>query len=185
MRIRSKLCVLASALVLFSIAANAGDFSSDSNLERSVAPKSFQIRNKKYGELLRPEDASNATGARIVLNPGQPWRCMTWKFYPAGESVFQLQNRFTSKTLASDPYADGAQIPVTQVPFSKQAPERPKWRFTKLPDGFYQITEVKSGKTLTAVPSEIGRVRIMVMEWAQTDRQKWELIKIDADSLTM
>jgi len=33
-----------------------------------------------------------------VLYPAEPWKCMTWKLRPAGESVFHVQNHFTSKT---------------------------------------------------------------------------------------
>ncbi len=152
---------------------------------RAAAPDSCQIRNKKFGELLRPEDANNADGTRIVLYPAQSWRCLTWKMYPAGDSVFRLQNHFTSKTFAPAAKIDGAQAAVTQVPFSNEAPECPAWRFTKLSDGLYQITEAKSGKALTAVRSDGGGVRVVVAPWQKSDEQKWELLKIDPSKLTM
>ena len=148
------------------------------------APESFQIRNKKYGDLLRPEDANSATGTRIVLYPAQSWKCLTWKLHPAGDSVFQAQNHFTSKTFEAAGKAEGAQTPVLQVPFAKDAKERPTWRFTKLPDGLYQIVEVKSGKALTAVPDGSG-ARIVVAPLGSGDDQKWELIKTDPSKLTM
>ena len=151
---------------------------------KGAAPESFQIRNKKFGDLLRPEDANNANGTRIVLYPAQSWKCLTWKLHPAGDSVFQVQNHFTSKTFEPSAKADGAQPPVLQVPFSKEAKERPSWRFTKLPDGLYQIIEVKSGKVLTAVPDG-GGARVVVAPLGQGDDQKWELIKTDPSKLTM
>jgi hypothetical protein len=148
------------------------------------APESYQIRNKKFGDLLRPEDANSATGTRIVLYPAQSWKCLTWKLHPAGESVFQAQNHFTSKTFVPSPKAEGAQVPVVQVPFSKDAKERPSWKFTKLADGLYQIIEVKSGQALTAVPDG-GGARVVVAPPDQGDGQKWELIKTDPSKLTM
>ena len=151
---------------------------------KSVAAESFQIRNKKFGDLLRPEDANNANGTRIVLYPAQSWKCLTWKLHPAGDSVFQAQNHFTSKTFEPSAKADAAQPPVLQVPFSKEPKERPSWRFTKLPDGLYQIIEVKSGKVLTAVPDG-GGARVVVAPLGQGDDQKWELIKTDPSKLTM
>ena len=151
---------------------------------KAAAPESFQIRNKKFGDLLRPEDANNANGTRIVLYPAQSWKCLTWKLHLAGDSVFQVQNHFTSKTFEPSAKADGAQPPVLQVPFSKEAKERPSWRFTKLPDGLYQIIEVKSGKVLTAVPDG-GGARVVVAPLGQGDDQKWELIKTDPSKLTM
>jgi hypothetical protein len=151
---------------------------------KPATPESCQIRNKKFGELLRPEDANRADGTRIVLYPAQAWKCLTWKLQPAGESVFRLQNHFTSKTFAPATKADGARIPVIQVPLSREAAECPAWRFTTLPDGLYQITEVKSGKALTAVQSDSG-VRIMVAPWEKSEEQKWELLKMDPAKLTM
>jgi hypothetical protein len=150
-----------------------------------TAPESFQIRNKKFGDLLRPEGANGADGTRIVLYPAQSWRCLTWKLHPAGESIFHPQNHFTSKTFASAAKADGTQTAVAQVPFSKEAKERPAWRFTKLADGFYQIIEVKSGKALTAVASDGGGARLVVAPSGLGADQKWELIKTDPSKLTM
>ena len=152
---------------------------------KPATPESFQIRNKKFGDLLRPEDANSATGTRIVLYPAQAWKCLTWKLHPAGESVFQTQNHFTSKTFESNAKAAEAQAAVTQVPFSKEAKDRPAWRFTKLPDGLYQIIEVKSGKALTSVTSDGGGARVVVAPLGQGDDQKWELIKTDPSKLTM
>lgn len=147
------------------------------------APGSVQLRNKKFGELLRPEDANGATGTRIVLYPAQPWKCMTWKLHPAGESAYHLQNHFTSKTFAAGAKADqpGA---VTQVPLAKDSSERPVWRFTKLQDGNYKITEAKTGQALTAV-KEDNALKIIVQAWQGTDAQKWQLLPIDPKQLTM
>jgi hypothetical protein len=83
------------------------------------------------------------------------------------------------------PAAPSSKPAVTQVPFSREAPECPAWRFTKLPEGTYQITEVISGNALTAVSSDGGGVRIVVAPWQKSDEQKWELLKIDPAKLTM
>ena len=150
----------------------------------TLAPKSYQIRNQQYGQLLRPRDANSATGTLIVLYPAQLWKCMTWKFYAAGESRYQLQNHFTSKTFEVN-LADSAAA-VTQAPFGKQPSDRPTWQFTKLSDGKYRITEIKSGKALTAIKSENSSgCRIVVQPWHESDDQKWELIEIDPKDLTM
>jgi hypothetical protein len=151
---------------------------------KSSAPASFQVRNKKYGELLRPEDANSANRTRIVLYPAQPWKCMTWKFHPAGDSAFQLQNHFTSKTFSATPASDQAAQPVLQLPFAKEAGERPIWHFTKLADGSYRITDAKSAKVLTAVKDNTG-LRVVAQAWQDQDDQKWELLPIDPKQLTM
>jgi hypothetical protein len=150
-----------------------------------AAPASYQVRNKKFAQLLRPEDANSANGTRLVLYPAQPWKCMTWKFHPAGEAAFQLQNHFTSKTFAGETSEKALQA-VSQVPFAKESDKRPVWQFTKLADGTYKISDAKSGKALTAVKEENGsRVRIVLDMWHETDEQEWELLPIDPKQLTM
>jgi hypothetical protein len=127
--------VIALAVLTITLRSVAAESEGSPVPAKAAAPESFQIRNKKFGDLLRPEDANSAIGTRIVLYPAQPWKCMTWKLDPAGESIFHAQNHFTSKAFASAPKADGTQAAVVQVPFPKEAKERPAWRFTKLPGG--------------------------------------------------
>jgi hypothetical protein len=177
--------VLGLGVLSSGIETWAADARSGATATKAMTPDSFQIRNKKLGQLLRPEDANSANGTRIVLYPAQSWKCMAWKMYSAGESVFQLQNHFTSKTFAAAAKADADQTAVTQVPFSKEAKDRPTWRFTKLPYGLYQIVEVKSGKALTAVATSGGDAHVVVARFGQGDEQKWELIRTDPAKLTM
>ena len=181
-----KLFCLWLAGSIIALGATAGDVATQPVAGKPADSASFQVRNQKFGNLLRPEEANGADGTRIVLYPGQPWKCMTWKFHTNGESRYQLQNHFTSKTFAAEPGADTGQAAVTQVPFSKKPDERPTWQFTKLNDGTYKITDAKSGKALTAVKEEAGStVRIVVRAWQEEAAQKWELIEIDPKQLTM
>ncbi|MBC8096007.1 MAG: RICIN domain-containing protein [Akkermansiaceae bacterium] len=145
-------------------------------------PKSYQIRNVKFAELLRPEDANSANGTRIVLYPAQTWKCLTWKLHPAGESEYQLQNHFTSKTIAAQ--TNAAQVVVVQVPFGSEASKRPAWRFTKLSDGFYQIIDLTSGQALSAVSTQRETI-VVLAPWKDQPGQKWELIETDPGKLTM
>ena len=181
-----KLLCMCLAGSIIGLAAWAGDSGSQPAVGKEAKPGSFQIRNQKYGDLLRPEEANSADGTRIVLYPAQTWKCLTWRFHAKGESLFQLQNHFTSKTFAAGAGADKASAAVTQVPFSKKPEERPTWQFTKLADGSYKITDAKSGKALTAVKGETGSgVRIVVQAWEESAAQKWELTEIDPKQLTM
>lgn len=166
-----------------AVAADAG---APAGNGKPVAEASYQLSNKKYGDLLRPENANGATGTRLVLYPAEPWKCMTWKFHAAGDGAFSLQNHFTSKTFSFNPEAKKAPWPVTQVPLSKAAAERPVWQFTALADGTYKITEAKSGKALTAIKEgDSSTARIVVEAWKDSDEQKWKLNPIDPKDLTM
>ena len=174
-----KLKLLLGALAIFSGHPNAF---------AQAAPEAttYQIRNVKHQELLRPRDANSANGTPIVLYPAQPWKCMTWRLQPAGESVFLLKNLFTSKTISAGFDTHGSQSFVTQVPLAKAGGESPAWQFSKLPDGNYKITGNKSGKALTAVKTAgEDEAKIVVAPWQNSDEQKWILEKMDPKLLTM
>ena len=176
------LCSLLTALPAGLWAADPG---SPQEAAQALASKSFQIRNHKYGDLLRPEDANSADGTPIVLYPAEHWKCMTWRFHPAGESSLQIQNHFTSKTFVAEA-GNQPQLPVSQVPFGKNLQDRPAWQLTRLSDGSYKLTDSKSGKALTAAKRDIGsRVSIVIEKWRDGEDQKWDLIEIDPKTLTM
>jgi len=146
----------------------------------------YQIRNVKYLELLRPRDANSANGTPIVLYPAQPWKCMTWRLQAAGESTVQLRNLFTSKTISAMADTNAPRRFVTQVPLPKGTGERPLWQFVKLADGNYKIIESKSDEALTASKDEgEDEVKVVVAPWQDRDEQKWILEKIDPQNLTM
>lgn len=181
MIIRQKLLYVCAAIAL----AGLGSFAAESATQPEPA-KSYQIRNQKYGDLLRPQNANNANGTPIVLYPAQPWKCMTWKFSSAGESGFQLQNHFTSKTFGAGTTGQGKPAPVAQVPFSKEKSETPAWQFSRLNDGTFKITDPKTGKALTAVEeANHSSVRVVLEAWSGGDNQKWRLAEVDPKSLTM
>jgi hypothetical protein len=176
-------------LPLFSVLLMlaSGVFAADTTAGKSdlspTATDSYQIRNKKFGDLLRPEGANGAEGTRIVLYPAEPWKCMTWKLRPAGESMFHVQNHFTAKTFIVNTNLDGTN--VIQTTLAREAGERPVWRFTKLPDGSYRISDAKSGAVLTATDGAGRPVRVVVAPWQDKDEQKWDLEKTDPAKLTM
>ena len=146
----------------------------------------YQIRNVKHQELLRPRDANNATGTPIVLYPAQPWKCMTWRLQPAGKSTFHLKNLFTGKTFSASADTNAPTSFVTQIPLAKDGGESSTWSFTKLEDGNYKITDSKSGKILTAKkPEGESEAKIVTAPWENQAEQKWILEKMDPKSLTM
>jgi hypothetical protein len=67
-----KLFCVCLAGSIIALAALAGDAVSQLGAGKAALAGSFQIRNQKYGNLLRPEEANSADGTRILLCPGQP-----------------------------------------------------------------------------------------------------------------
>jgi hypothetical protein len=183
-RLNTRSVALSCALVAFGLCA--AEPPAQPSAAAPTAGKSYQIRNKHLGDLLRPQEANSADGTPMVLYSAQPWKCMTWKLSSAGESRFYLQNHFTSKTFA--PAGQAAQEPraVTQVPLSGKPEKRPSWQFTKLSDGSYKIADPATGKVLTAEKNANGSgFKIVAREWTNSEDQKWELVEIDPKTLTM
>ena len=143
------------------------------------APASYQIRNCKFDELLRPKDANNADGVHLVLYPAQPWKCMTWKLQPMGDSKVQLQNHFTHKTF--EVQKSGTHPVVVQIPFDRDAAKRSVWKLEKLPNGFYRISDVATGQALTA----ISKNEVVLTAGEEKPEQQWDLIETDPATLTM
>ena len=172
--------MLSACVALFICTASQAGV--DAGTNSATPPKSYQIRNLKYADLLRPEDANSANGTRLVLYPAQPWKCMTWKLIPAGADTFQLRNHFTTKTFEAGSTNEAAA--VAQVPFGKDAAVRPTWRFIMLADGTYEIADTKTSRALTA-EKDRGAAKITLESWRDQPQQKWELIEIDPATLTM
>src|SRR5882757_2421452 len=146
--------------------------------DSGLAAGSYQIRNCKFDKLLRPENANNADGTSIVLYPAEPWKCMTWKLRSAGNSTFHLQNHFTSKTFAAK--TNDNHLPVVQVPFDRDPSKRPAWDVVKLSNGFFRITDTKTGHALTG-----SKEAVTLAPWEEKPEQQWDLIATDPAKLTM
>ena len=180
-----------SVLVLTLTGAVAGDPSSAPAQTTAPEATTYQIRNVKYGELLRPRDANNAEGTPIVLYPAQPWKCMTWQLKPRNDSdatTFRVKNLFTSKTFHAvpDPDTNAPQQRVAQFRFPIDGTPAPAWRFVRQDDGSYEIADVQSGHAVTAVKDDdVSEARIVTAIWSNQESQKWRLEKIDPKDLTM
>lgn len=181
--LKFNLILLVMALILGCGRAFAADTSVSTNAPEATT---YQIRNVKHQELLRPRDANNDNGTPIVLYPAQPWKCMTWRLQPAGESAFHLKNLFTGKTFSASADTNAPQQFVKQIPLAKDGGESPAWQFTKLDNGSYKISDSKSGKVLTAKKgADESEAKIVIAPWQNQDAQKWILEKMDPKQLTM
>lgn len=172
-------------LFLAFIFSLGGVNSPAADTDSAAAPEAttYQIRNVKFQDLLRPRDANNANGTPIVLYSAQPWKCMTWRLQPDGDA-FHLKNLFTGKTFCAD--KNSAQLAVTQIPLAKNGGGSPAWHFAKLADGSYKISDAQSGKVLTAVKNDGEyEAKIIAAPWHDKDEQKWRLEKMDPKQLTM
>jgi hypothetical protein len=177
--------VIAFAIFLIGrMVTPALDSAANASSGQTPDATTYQIRNVKFQDLLRPREANSANGTPIVLYPAQPWKCMTWRLQPVGDSAFHLKNLFTGKTFRAD--TNAPQSAVTQIPLANAGGDSPAWKFNRLADGSYEIADSHSGKALTAVKSAADdSIEIVTAAWQNLDTQKWILEKMAPKQLTM
>jgi len=134
-------------------------------------PEYAQIRSVAKDLLLRPVNASNKTGAPIVLYPAQSWKCMTWKI--EGTDTVTLQNVFTGKPFV--PKGEKYQILQADKDANKE------WKIEPAGDGVFKISDPKSGMVLTVVDDE----HIALGPWLDKPEQKWKIEAKNPADLTM
>ncbi len=141
---------------------------------------SYQIRNKKHNDLLRPRNANNSDGTPIVLYSPQPWKCMSWRLKSGPQSSYQLINYFTSKTF--QPASAELSAAVIQAT-PKQDAQKQFWQFVPVGDHLFRIVNLETGNVLTAYEKSSYEVIIQLSPWENKEEQKWELL--DLPVLTM
>jgi hypothetical protein len=143
-----------------------------------VLSGSFQIKNKKFGDVLRPRGADSADKTPIVLYPRTDWRCLTWRVQPVEGGGSQLLNHFTNKTFEPQgTVKEGDQpVPVLQVKPVRPAPPAQRWSFVPVEGGSFKIVHVPTGWVLTAENGDDGDVRIKLAPWKGRDEQQWQML---------
>lgn len=139
------------------------------------AGSSYAVQNVASGKDLRPQGANAADGTGIVTYDHWAWKCMTWRFVPAGGNTFRLENRYTAKTLQPS----GRPAPQTslwQRPLTDDAAQR--WEFVPGPDGTYRIKLAGTALYLTA-SSERTNSPVILMPAQGSSAQQWKLIAQD------
>jgi hypothetical protein len=134
----------------------------------------YAIQNTETGKNLRPYDADNQNGNRIVLYNHVEWKCMTWSFIPADENSYQLKNLLTSKTF--QPKENPAKVGTTleQQPIAMSALQQ--WEFIKAANNSFYIRLKGSELFITASTSETNS-NIVLQEKKDKALQLWRLVE--------
>ena len=134
----------------------------------------YAIQNTVTGKNLRPFDAGNQNGNRIVLYNHVQWKCMTWNFISTSDNTYQLKNLFTSKTF--QPKENPAKVGTTleQTPLSTSASQQ--WEFIKTPNKSFYIRLKGSELYITASSSETNS-NIVLQAKQDKALQLWRLVE--------
>jgi len=133
----------------------------------------YAIQNTVTNKNLRPYDAGNQNGNRIVSYDHIAWKCMTWEFINLKDSTYQLRNLFTSKTFQSKDTPAKKGSTLEQQPLSTSATQQ--WEFIKTSKNAYFIRLKGTDLYITASSDETNS-DILLQEKQKTALQAWRLV---------
>jgi len=133
----------------------------------------YAIQNTVTGKNLRPYDAGNQNGNRIVLYNHVEWKCMTWDFIPAGAGTYQLKNQFTSKTFQPKENPAKAGTALEQQPISTSASQQ--WEFITAANKSFYIRLKGTELYITASSSQTNS-NIILQDKQDKSLQLWKLV---------
>ena len=133
----------------------------------------FAIQNITTGKNLRPYDAGNQNGNRIVSYNHVEWKCMTWDFKHIGDSTYQLKNLFTSKTFQGKETPAKQGTKLEQQPLSTSAAQH--WTFIKIAKNTYNIRLKGTELYITASSSDTNS-DIILQGKQKNALQSWKLV---------
>jgi len=133
----------------------------------------YAIQNTVTGKNLRPYDAGNQNGNRIVLYNHVEWKCMTWDFIPEGDNTYQLKNLFTSKTFQPKENPAKAGTTLEQQPISTSASQQ--WEFITAPNKSFYIRLKGTELYITASSSQTNS-NIILQDKQNKALQLWKLV---------
>ena len=138
----------------------------------------YAIQNTTTGKNLRPYDAGNQNGNRIVSYNHVEWKCMTWDFKHIGDSTYQLKNLFTSKTFQGkdSPAKQGTKL--EQQPLSTSTGQH--WTFVKIAKNTYNIRLKGTDLYITASSSDTNS-DIILQGKQKNALQSWKLVAQNPD----
>jgi hypothetical protein len=138
----------------------------------------YAIQNTVTNKNLRPYDAGNQNGNRIVSYNHEVWKCMTWEFKHISDSTYQLKNLFTSKSFQGkeNPAKQGTKL--VQQPLSTSPTQN--WTFVRIAKNTYNICLKGTGLYITASSSDTNS-DIILQEKQKNAFQSWRLVAQNPD----
>lgn len=138
----------------------------------------YAIQNTVISKNLRPYDAGNQNGNRIVLYNHVEWKCMTWQFIYLSENTYQLKNLFTSKTFQAKDPVDKKGGAIDQQPLSTSLLQQ--WEFIKKAENNYMIRLKGTELYITALSTQTNSDIVLLPE-TKNALQTWKLISQNPD----
>ena len=133
------------------------------------------IINVQTGLSIRPYNADNSDGNKIVMYSSIEWKCLTWSFENVSGNVYALKNLFTNKTFAPVAPVKAGQT-LEQVKYKPEDTAQ-QWEFIPVGDDKYRIRLKGSELYLTSTDSKSSNSILFLDTQSDSDLQLWRLKK--------
>lgn len=159
-------------LVVLAAVAFGPRLSKDIKKKRAYE-NTYAIQNIGTDKCLRPYNAGNDDGTKIIQYSHNNWECLTWQLIGLGDDTYLLKNLYTQKSF--QPSA----VPAAGVTLWQQTmggtPLR-HWELVEQPNETYLIRLKDTELYITATSNE-NNSDVVLMSRQGSDMQRWRLVR--------
>ncbi len=133
----------------------------------------YAIQNVGTDKCLRPYNAGNDDGTKIISYSHNNWECLTWQMIELDKDAYLLKNLYTQKTF--EPSA----TPESGMGLWQQTLGGSRlqyWEFIKRADETYLI-RLKDTELYLTTTSDENNSDVILMPRQDSDNQQWRLIR--------
>lgn len=133
----------------------------------------YAIQNVETDKCIRPHDAENEDGTKIISYSHHDWECITWQLIGLENDVYLLKNLYTQKSFqpSSTPKAG---VNLWQQTLGGSPLQY--WEFIKQSDETYLI-RLKDTELYVTVTSDEDDSDIVLMPKQDSKSQLWRLVR--------
>lgn len=133
----------------------------------------YAIQNVRTDKCLRPYNAGNDDGTKIISYSHNNWECLTWQMIELDKDAYLLKNLYTQKTF------EPSETPESGMGLWQQTLGGSRlqyWEFVKRTDETYLI-RLKDTELYLTTTSDENNSDIILMPRQDSDNQQWRLIR--------
>jgi len=133
----------------------------------------YAIQNIGTEKCLRPYNAGNDDGTKIILYSLNDWECLTWQLIELEKNIFLLKNLYTQKSF--QPSAAPKQgVELGQQTLGGNSLQY--WEFVEQPSETFLI-RLKDTELYITTTSGENNSPVVLMPLQNSDSQLWRLIR--------
>lgn len=133
----------------------------------------YAIQNVATNKCLRPYNAGNDDGTKIIQYSLNDWECLTWQLIGLEDNMYLLKNLYTQKTFQP------SSAPATGVTLWQQTLGGSRlqyWELIEQPNETYLI-RLKDTELYLTTTSDENDSDIVLMPKQNSDSQLWRLVR--------